>query len=196
LSAQNIAFNEVARQAITKDPDFKGGEYYKFESPKRGLMLARMLGHITYLSEDSMHNKFGRDLRDEKFGFDYGVDFEVESYLRYQGESFVNRFDANTYLLMTKVLDYFDPASKFNGSLATAFAKTHAKFLVVSFTTDWRFSSQRSHEIIRALAEAEIQMTYAEIADKQGHDSFLMAIPQYINVLNAYMQHRVEPSIK
>ena len=196
LSAQNIAFNEVARQAITTDPDFKGGEYYKFEPPKRGLMLARMLGHITYLSEDSMHSKFGRDLREEKFGFDYGVDFEVESYLRYQGESFVDRFDANTYLLMTKVLDYFDPASKFNGSLATALAKTHAKFLVVSFTTDWRFSSQRSHEIIRALAEAEIQMTYAEIADKQGHDSFLMAIPQYINVLNAYMQHRVEPSIK
>ena len=196
LSAQNIAFNEVARQAIMSDPDFNEGEYYDFSPPRRGLMLARMLGHITYLSEDSMHDKFGRDLRDKKLGFDYGVDFEVESYLRYQGRAFVGRFDANTYLRMTKALDYFDPAKPYDNSLAAAFAKTYAKFLVVSFTTDWRFSSERSREIIRALSAADLQMTYAEIEARQGHDSFLVPIPQYMNVLYAYMQHRVEPDIK
>lgn len=195
LTAQNIAFNEVARQAIKSDPDFKDGNYYHLDPPKHGLMLARMLGHITYLSEDSMHDKFGRDLREEKFGFDYSIDFEVESYLHYQGRTFVDRFDANTYLLMTRALDYFDPAADFDHSLSKAFQGTAAKFLVVSFTTDWRFSSQRSHEIVRALTEVEIQTTYAEITAKQGHDSFLMAIPQYMDVLEAYMKNRVEPEI-
>lgn len=189
LSAQNIAFNEVARQAITSDPDFHGGHYYDRDTvPARGLMVARMIGHITYLSDDAMRAKFGRELREGKLNFGYDVDFQVESYLRHQGQSFVDRFDANTYLLMTKVLDYFDPASEYGDDLAAACARTQAEFLVISFTGDWRFAPIRSREIVRALLDADRPVTYAVVQANQGHDAFLMPIPQYIKVFSTYMQ--------
>lgn len=188
LTAQNIAFNEVARQAIFSDPDFHQGRYYEHNTiPRRGLMLARMLGHITYLSDDAMREKFGRDLREGKLNFGFDVEFQVESYLRYQGESFVDRFDANTYLIMTKVLDYFDPALNFDNDLARTFKETNANFLVVSFTGDWRFSPSRSREIARALITANKKVSYVEIEAELGHDAFLMAIPEYHNALRAYM---------
>lgn len=193
LSAQNIAFNEVARQAIMSDPDFHDGRYYEYGVvPRRGLMLARMLGHITYLSETSMRDKFGRELREGKISFGFDVDFQVESYLRYQGRSFVNRFDANTYLLMTKALDYFDPAQHHDGSLAKAFRHSLARFLVISFRGDWRFSSERSQEIVNALMEANRPVCYADIASRSGHDDFLMPIPEYHDVLRAYLERVAE----
>ena len=188
LSAQNIAFNEVARQAIISDPDFNGGNYYDRGQPRKGLMLARMLGHITYLSDDAMRKKFGREQRESNLSFGFDVDFQVESYLHYQGESFVDRFDANTYLLMTKVLDYFDPAARYNDDLSAGFARTSAKFLVLSFTTDWRFAPERSREIVKALLSANKSVSYAEIQAAEGHDAFLKSIPQYLAVLNAYMK--------
>ena len=190
LSAQNIAFNEVARQAIITDPEFHNGRYNNFEVvPKRGLSIARMLGHITYLSDDSMRQKFGRDLREGKLHFGYDVDFQVESYLRYQAQAFVERFDANTYLLMTKALDYFDPAQKYNGNLSQAFKDTKARFLVVSFTSDWRFSSSKSHEIVKYLVKARKNVSYSEIESNNGHDAFLMPIPQYLGVLRNFMSN-------
>ncbi len=189
LSAQNIAFNEVARRAIYTDPDFHGGDYYDHDTvPARGLMLARMIGHITYLSDDAMRAKFGRELHEGKLNFGYDVDFQVESYLRHQGQSFVDRFDANSYLLMTKVLDYFDPAADYNNSLAEAFARARARFLVISFTGDWRFAPARSREIARALLDADRQVTYTVIEANQGHDAFLMPIPQYLRVLGTHMR--------
>lgn len=193
LTAQNIAFNEVARQAILNDPDFHEGHYYQYNAvPRQGLMLARMLGHITYLSDDAMRNKFGRELREGKLNFGFDVEFQVESYLRYQGRSFVDRFDANTYLLMTKCLDYFDPASEHNNNLSAALAKVLAKFLVISFTSDWRFSPARSREIVKALLDNKKQVTYAQITANQGHDAFLMPIPHYIRVFKKYMQQVAE----
>jgi homoserine O-acetyltransferase len=188
LSAQNIAFNEVARQAIMSDPEFHEGRYYDHDTiPRRGLMLARMLGHITYLSDDAMRKKFGRDLREGKIKYGFDVNFEVESYLRYQGTSFVDRFDANTYLLMTKALDYFDPAADHNDSLAEAFQYSTAKFLVISFTSDWRFSSRRSQEIVKGLLDSHKPVTYIEIEANQGHDAFLMPIKDYIELFSNYM---------
>ena len=188
LTAQNIAFNEVARQAIFSDPDFHQGRYYEHNTiPRQGLMLARMLGHITYLSDDAMRVKFGRDLREGKLNFGFDVEFQVESYLRYQGKSFVDRFDANTYLIMTKVLDYFDPALDFDHNLAKAFEKTDANFLVISFTGDWRFASSRSREIVRDLIAARKKVSYVEIAAELGHDAFLTVIPEYHGTLHAYM---------
>ena len=188
LSAQNIAFNEVARQAILQDPEFHEGHYAEYGVvPRRGLSLARMLGHITYLSEDAMRAKFGRELREGKINFNYDVDFEVESYLRYQAENFVNHFDANTYLLMTRALDYFDPASAHDDNLAAALKHVTASFLVLSFTSDWRFPSNRSREIVRALQDGNKRVTYSEIEAPQGHDSFLMPIPIYRDLLRAYM---------
>lgn len=188
LSAQNIAFNEVSRQAILSDPDFHAGRYYDFNVvPRRGLMLARMVGHITYLSEASMREKFGRELREGKISFGFDIDFQVESYLRYQGRSFVDRFDANTYLLMTKALDYFDPAQPYDNNLARAFAHSQARFLVISFRGDWRFSSERSREIVHALMEANKEVSYADIESRSGHDDFLMPIPEYHEVLKAYL---------
>lgn len=188
LSAQNIAFNEVARQAIMSDPDFHQGRYYEKNTiPRRGLMLARMLGHITYLSDDSMRAKFGRELREGKIHYGFDVNFEVESYLRYQGASFVDHFDANTYLLMTKVLDYFDPASEYDNNLAHAFSQTTAKFLVISFTGDWRFSPKRSREIVKGLLDGHKDVSYAEIEANHGHDAFLMPIQDYLNVFHAYL---------
>ncbi len=188
LSAQNIAFNEVARQAILQDPEFYEGRYAEYGVvPRRGLSLARMLGHITYLSEDAMRAKFGRELREGKINFNYDVEFEVESYLRYQAENFVNHFDANTYLLMTRALDYFDPASTHDDNLAAALKHVTASFLVLSFTSDWRFPSNRSREIVRALQDGNKRVTYSEIEAPQGHDSFLMPIPIYRDLLRAYM---------
>jgi homoserine O-acetyltransferase len=189
LSAQNIAFNEVARQAILSDPDFHAGHYYEHGVvPRRGLMVARMLGHITYLSDEGMRAKFGRELREGKLNFHFDSEFQVESYLRYQGYSFVGRFDANTYLLMTKALDYFDPAAAFNNDLNAAFRQARACFLVISFTSDWRFSSARSREIVKALVAARRDVSYAEIQSTQGHDAFLMPIPRYLETFSAYLE--------
>ena len=193
LSAQNIAFNEVARQSIMSDPDFCEGHYLEKNTvPRRGLMLARMLGHITYLSDDAMRDKFGRELREGKLNFGFDVDFQVESYLRYQGRSFVDRFDANTYLLMTKTLDYFDPAAEYGDDLATALKQTKAEFLVISFTSDWRFAPERSREIVKALLQAEKRVSYIEIEANQGHDAFLIPIPHYMNVFSSYMKNLAE----
>jgi len=187
LSTQNIAFNEIARHAIRTDPDFHAGRYYEHGVvPERGLMLARMLGHITYLSDDVLHARFGRELHDGKLNFGFDVEFQIESYLRHQGESFVSRFDANTYLLMTKSLDYFDPAATHDGKLATAVAGCQARFLVISFSSDWRFSPQRSREIVRALLDNDLDVSYADIVSELGHDSFLLPIPQYHRVLDTY----------
>ncbi len=191
LSAQNIAFNEVARQAIRSDPDFHEGRYADAGSrPRTGLMLARMLGHITYLSEAAMGEKFGRERRGEAsdFGFNYEVEFEVESYLRHQGQSFVDRFDANTYLLMTKALDYFDPAARHGGDLERALEPVSAQFLVASFTSDWRFPPSASREIVRALLDSNKRVSYAEIRANHGHDAFLMPVPRYMEVFSTYMQ--------
>jgi len=190
LSAQNIAFNEVARQAILTDPDFFGG-HFKEQGviPKRGLMLARMVGHITYLSDDAMGEKFGRGLKSEKLNYDFhSVEFQVESYLRYQGEEFSGRFDANTYLLMTKALDYFDPAAANNGDLAQTLSAAKAQFCLMSFTTDWRFPPARSREIVDALLRAGKNVSYLEIDAQQGHDAFLLPIPRYLQALRSYLQ--------
>lgn len=193
LSAQNIGFNEVARQAIMSDPEFHQGHYYEHNViPRRGLMLARMLGHITYLSDESMRSKFGRDLREGKLNFGFDVEFQVESYLRYQGRSFVEQFDANTYLLMTKALDYFDPAADYDNNLALALKQTKAKFLVVSFTSDWRFASKRSREIVKALLDSKKDVCYSEVQAHHGHDAFLIPIPDYLDVFNSYMNRLKE----
>jgi homoserine O-acetyltransferase len=189
LSAQNIAFNDVARQAIVSDPDFHGGDFYAHNVvPKSGLRVARMVGHITYLSNDDMAEKFGRDLKSDDYQFGFGVDFEIESYLRYQGDKFSSYFDANTYLLITKALDYFDPARKYDGNLTQALAMTKAQFLVISFTTDWRFSPERSHEIVRALLSNQRNVTYAEIDAPHGHDAFLLEDARYMNLVRAYFE--------
>ena len=188
LTAQNIAFNEVARQAIRTDPAFHDGHYYEHDTiPESGLRIARMLGHLTYMSDDIMAEKFGRALREGTINFDYGVEFQVESYLRYQADSFVGSFDANTYLLMTKALDYCDPAAAVAGDLTAVLAKVSADFFVLSFTSDWRFSPQRSHEIVRALHDNDLNVSYAEIESHHGHDAFLLALPQYLSVFSAYM---------
>ncbi|MCI0917865.1 homoserine O-succinyltransferase MetX [Stutzerimonas stutzeri] len=193
LSAQNIAFNEVARQAILSDPEFHGGHFLERNViPKRGLMLARMVGHITYLSDDAMGTKFGRGLKSEKLNYDFNsVEFQVESYLRYQGEEFSSRFDANTYLLMTKALDYFDPAAAFDDDLAQALSTAKADFCVISFTTDWRFSPERSREIVDALMAARKNVCYLEVDAPQGHDAFLIPIPRYLQAFRGYMNRIV-----
>jgi homoserine O-acetyltransferase len=187
LSAQNIAFNDVARQAILTDPEFYGGHYYEHGVvPKRGLRVARMIGHITYLSDDEMASKFGRDLRSGEYEFGYGVEFEIESYLRYQGDKFSEYFDANTYLLITKALDYFDPARECGGNLTRALEPAQASFLVVSFTTDWRFSPERSREIVKALLDNRRNLSYAEIDAPHGHDAFLLDDARYHRLVAAY----------
>ncbi|MFK0570796.1 homoserine O-acetyltransferase [Endozoicomonas sp.] len=193
LSAQNIAFNEVARQAIMSDDQFFGGRYLEENSmPRKGLGLARMVGHITYLSDDAMGSKFGRELKNEGFSYDYNVEFQIESYLRYQGESFSGSFDANTYLLMTRVLDYFDPASDYGNSLSSALSRATAKFFLASFSTDWRFSPERSREIVDALIDAGKDVNYLEVDAAHGHDAFLMDIPRYMRGLTAYMNRVAE----
>ncbi len=189
LSAQNIAFNEVARTAIKTDPDFHEGNYLAHNTlPRTGLGLARMLGHITYLSDEAMGEKFGRELRHNTINYGFDVEFQIESYLRYQSKTFVEKFDANTYLLMTKALDYFDPAKTYNDDLVKALAPIQAKCLVISFTTDWRFSPERSEEIVNALLANNKAVTYAKIEAKQGHDAFLMPITRYHDIFRAYMQ--------
>ena len=189
LTAQNMAFNEVARQAIITDPEFYGGDYYAHGVvPRRGLRIARMLGHITYLSDDAMGAKFGRKLKDTiKYSFD--AEFEMESYLRYQGDKFAGEFDANTYLRMTRALDYFDPALDFGGDLTEALKKVTAQFLVVSFTSDWRFSPARSREIVKALLDNERIVSYAEVTAAHGHDAFLMSDPHYHAILRSYLNN-------
>jgi homoserine O-acetyltransferase len=191
LSAQNIAFNDVARQAILTDPDYHGGDFYEHGVvPRNGLKVARMVGHITYLSNDDMAEKFGRKLRNaaetDDYAFDFGIDFEIESYLRYQGDKFSEYFDANTYLIITKALDYFDPARAHGGDLAKALAGTRAQFLLASFSTDWRFSPERSREIVDALVSNRRKVTYAEIDAPHGHDAFLLEDPRYMGVVRAY----------
>jgi homoserine O-acetyltransferase len=187
LSAQNIAFNEVARQAIITDPDFHDGHYYEHNTqPTRGLRVARMVGHITYLSDDEMAAKFGRQLKNGKLNYTFDTEFEIESYLRHQGRKFSEYFDANTYLRITKVLDYFDPALEHGGNLAKALAPARAKFLVISFTTDWRFSPERSREIVKALLDNRLDVTYAEIEAPHGHDAFLLEDPRYHRLVAAY----------
>lgn len=190
LSAQNIAFNDVARQAILTDPDFHGGHYYAHGVvPRRGLRVARMIGHITYLSDDDMAEKFGRALRaKDDFDYTFGVEFEIESYLRYQGDKFSEYFDANTYLLITKALDYFDPARHTDGNLTLALEGARAKFLVASFTTDWRFSPERSRELVRALVANGRDVAYAEIDAPHGHDAFLLDDARYHDVVRGYFE--------
>ena len=188
LSAQNIAFNEVARRAIITDPDFHGGHFYAHGVlPKRGLRVARMIGHITYLSDDSMEQKFGRELRAAELGYStQDIEFQIESYLRHQGDKFSEYFDANTYLLITRALDYFDPAAPFGGDLSAAFAAARGKrFLIISFTTDWRFSPARSRELVKALVDNRIDVSYAEIAAPHGHDAFLLDDARYHGLLRA-----------
>lgn len=192
LSAQNIAFNEVARTAIRQDPDFHHGYFLKHGTiPRQGLRLARMLGHITYLSDDLMGQKFGRSLKNSTLQYHYDVEFQVESYLRYQGDKFVTKqnFDANTYLLMTKALDYFDPAREFDDDLTLTMAQVKAKFLVISFTSDWRFSPQRSQELVKALIANGKSVSYAEVPSAYGHDAFLLPNPYYEAVLSQYMRN-------
>ncbi|MBP6618209.1 MAG: homoserine O-acetyltransferase, partial [Burkholderiaceae bacterium] len=196
LNAENIAFNEVARRAIVTDPDFHGGHFYEHNTvPKRGLRIARMIGHITYLSDDVMNAKFGRGLReavvDSVTGYRYStqdVEFEIESYLRYQGDKFSEYFDANTYLLITRALDYFDPARAFGGDLTQALARATCKFLLVSFTTDWRFSPQRSREMVKALLDNRRNLSYAEIDAPHGHDAFLLDDARYMGVVRSYFE--------
>ena len=196
LTAENIAFNEVARRAIVTDPDFHGGHFYQHNVvPKRGLRIARMVGHITYLSDDVMNTKFGRQLRDavadSATGYRYStqdVEFQIESYLRYQGDKFSEYFDANTYLLITRALDYFDPAAAYGGHLSAAFARTQAKFLLVSFTTDWRFSPERSREMVQALLDNQRDVSYVEIDAPHGHDAFLLDDSRYMNVVRSYFE--------
>jgi homoserine O-acetyltransferase len=203
LTAENIAFNEVARRAIVTDPDFHGGHFYEHgQVPKRGLRIARMIGHITYLSDDVMNEKFGRQLReriiDSQAGADASrpdgdflystqdIEFQIESYLRHQGDKFSEYFDANTYLLITRALDYFDPAARHNGNLARALSAATANFLLVSFTTDWRFAPTRSREIVKALLDNKRDVSYAEIDAPHGHDAFLLEDPRYLAVVRAY----------
>jgi homoserine O-acetyltransferase len=193
LSAQNIAFNEIARQAILSDPDFHEGRYYEHGVvPERGLKLARMLGHITYLSDEAMRAKFGRLMRGGSVSYGFDVEFEVESYLRYQGQQFVSRFDANTYLLMTKALDYFDPAREFDDNLVAAMERVQARCLVMAFEADWRFSPARSREIVQALVAARRDVSYVSVQSTLGHDDFLMPIPHYHLVLRDYLARAAE----
>ena len=191
LTAENIAFNEVARRAIVTDPDFHGGHFYEHGVvPKRGLRIARMIGHITYLSDDVMNEKFGRQLR-EGIDLKYStqdVEFQIESYLRYQGDKFSEYFDANTYLLITRALDYFDPALKYQGSLAKALARATARFLLVSFKTDWRFAPRRSRELVKALLDNGRDVSYAEIDAPHGHDAFLLEDPRYLATVRSYFE--------
>ncbi len=204
LTAENIAFNEVARRAIVTDPDFHSGHYLREGTlPRRGLRIARMIGHITYLSDDVMNEKFGRSLRSSddadptaaaELAYRYttqDVEFQIESYLRYQGDKFSEYFDANTYLLITRALDYFDPARDHGGNLSAALAKAQAKFLLVSFTTDWRFSPKRSREIVKALLENRRDVSYAEIDAPHGHDAFLLDDPRYLNAVRAYFDQTI-----
>ena len=190
LTAQNIAFNEVARQSIITDPDFQKGNFYtKKIKPKRGLRVARMLGHITYLSNDAMKSKFGRKKMNEDYQYNFNTEFEIESYLNYQGDKFAKEFDANTYIRMTKALDYYDPTKQNKKKLSEVFKKIKSKFLVISFTSDWRFSPSRSKEIVKSLLDNNINVSYAEISAESGHDAFLMSDDHYHEILNSFFKN-------
>ena len=190
LTAQNIAFNEVARQSIITDPDFQKGNFYtKKNKPKRGLRVARMLGHITYLSNDAMKNKFGRKKQNKDYQYNFNTEFEIESYLNYQGDKFAKEFDANTYIRMTKALDYYDPTKQNKKKLSAVFKKIKSKFLVISFTSDWRFSPARSKEIVKSLLDNNINVSYAEISAESGHDAFLMSDDHYHEILNSFFKN-------
>lgn len=190
LTAQNIAFNEVARQSIITDPDFQKGNFYtKKNKPKRGLRVARMLGHITYLSNDAMKSKFGRKKKNKDFKYNFNTEFEIESYLNYQGDKFAQEFDANTYIRMTKALDYYDPTKQNKKKLSAVFKKIKSKFLVISFTSDWRFSPARSKEIVKSLLDNNINVSYAEISAESGHDAFLMSDDHYHEILNSFFKN-------
>ena len=190
LTAQNIAFNEVARQSIITDPDFQKGNFYtKKNKPKRGLRVARMLGHITYLSNDAMKSKFGRKKKNKDFQYNFNTEFEIESYLNYQGDKFAKEFDANTYIRMTKALDYYDPTKQNKKKLSAVFKKIKSKFLVISFTSDWRFSPARSKEIVKGLLDNNINVSYAEISAESGHDAFLMSDDHYHEILNSFFKN-------
>jgi homoserine O-acetyltransferase len=189
LSSQAIAFNEVGRQAIQSDPHWKEGEFYGHAIPRRGLAIARMIGHITYLSEKSMHQKFGRKLQDKaEYGYDFRADFQVESYLRYKGDHFVDRFDANSYLYISKAMDYFDLAQP-HGNLAEAFANVKAKFLVISFSSDWLFPSYQSKEIVSACRRVGAEAIYTEIQTDYGHDAFLLESGQISSLVTNFLTH-------
>lgn len=190
LSAQNIAFNDVARQAIINDPEFYNGDYYAHNTkPRHGLRVARMMGHITYLSDDKLTEKFGRSLRSGKLTYSFNTEFEIESYLRYQGDKFADFFDANTYLLMTKALDYFDPAQEYQGNLTLALAKAQANFLVLCFDSDWRFEPARSWEIVYALLANKLNVSYSLLKSAHGHDSFLLPDKEYFEILKTYFDN-------
>ena len=190
LTAQNIAFNEVARQSIITDPDFQKGNFYtKKNKPKRGLRVARMLGHITYLSNDAMKSKFGRKKKNKDYQYNFNTEFEIESYLNYQGDKFAKEFDANTYIRMTKALDYYDPTKQNKKRLSEVFKKIKSKFLVISFTSDWRFSPSRSKEIVKSLLDNNINVSYAEISAESGHDAFLMSDDHYHEILNSFFKN-------
>ena len=190
LTAQNIAFNEVARQSIITDPDFQKGNFYsKKNKPKRGLRVARMLGHITYLSNDAMKSKFGRKKQNKDYQYNFNTEFEIESYLNYQGDKFAKEFDANTYIRMTKALDYYDPTKQNKKKLSGVFKKIKSKFLVISFTSDWRFSPSRSKEIVKSLLDNNINVSYAEISAESGHDAFLMSDDHYHEILNSFFKN-------
>ncbi|QZP17405.1 homoserine O-acetyltransferase [Methylophilales bacterium] len=190
LTAQNIAFNEVARQSIITDPDFQKGNFYtKKNKPKRGLRVARMLGHITYLSNDAMKSKFGRKKKNKDFKYNFNTEFEIESYLNYQGDKFAQEFDANTYIRMTKALDYYDPTKQNKKKLSAVFKKIKSKFLVISFTSDWRFSPARSKEIVKSLLDNNINVSYAEISAESGHDAFLMSDDHYHEILDSFFKN-------
>jgi len=194
LTAQNIAFNEVARQSIITDPDFQKGNFYtKKNKPKRGLRVARMLGHITYLSNDAMKSKFGRKKKNKDFQYNFNTEFEIESYLNYQGDKFAKEFDANTYIRMTKALDYYDPTKQNKKRLSEVFKKIKSKFLVISFTSDWRFSPSRSKEIVKSLLDNNINVSYAEISAESGHDAFLMSDDHYHEILNSFFKNILKP---
>ncbi|EGV34772.1 homoserine O-succinyltransferase MetX [Neisseria weaveri] len=190
LSAQNIAFNDVARQAILTDPEFHNGHYRRFNAiPRRGLRIARMMGHITYLAEEGLGKKFGRTLSSDGLSYGYGVEFEIESYLRYQGDKFAERFDGNTYLRMTKALDYFEPAAAFGNNLTEALKTVQAKFFVASFSTDWRFAPERSRALVKHLIKAGKSVQYIEVESHHGHDAFLMTDEPYIRAVRAYINN-------
>lgn len=190
LSTQNIAFNDVARQAILTDPDFCQGQYAQQQKiPRRGLRIARMMGHITYLAEDGLGKKFGRQMRQPNYQYDYNVEFEVESYLHYQGDKFAEVFDANSYLLMTKALDYFDPARDYDGNLVAAVSAIQARILIASFSSDWRFSPRRSQELLDALVAANKPVQYIALKSAHGHDAFLMEDTDYQAAIRIYFNN-------
>jgi homoserine O-acetyltransferase len=191
-SAQQIAFNEVGRQAIMADLDWNGGNYYGKQPPARGLAVARMVGHITYMSDESMREKFGRRLRDkDTFSFGFDVDFEVESYLRYRGSQFVNRFDANSYLYITKAMDYFDLTGG-QGTLAAALEHARARFLVISFSSDWLYPSYQSQEMVRALRSRNRDVAYVELQSNYGHDSFLVDVAEQTELVRGFLASTFE----